>query len=108
MTLKSALTKIVPYASFPYADHALRQVGVENSESFLEFQICESLNDFKLQNWKIKMIFNCKSTKLQMFFKTAKLLIFSKCKINFENPNLPAEAIDAHVDLLIAAANALR
>lgn len=28
MTLKSVLTKIVPYASFPYADHALRQVGV--------------------------------------------------------------------------------
>lgn len=53
MTLKSALTKIVPYASFPYADHALRQVGVEN-------------------------------------------------------PNLPAEATDAHVDLLIAAAKALR
>ena len=24
------LTKIVPYASFSYADHALRQVGVEN------------------------------------------------------------------------------
>ena len=24
------LTKIVPYASFPYADHALRQVGVED------------------------------------------------------------------------------
>ena len=30
MTLKSALTKIVPYASFPYADHALREIGVEN------------------------------------------------------------------------------
>ena len=29
-TLKSALTKIVPYASFPYADHALRELGVEN------------------------------------------------------------------------------
>jgi len=24
------MTKIVPYASFPYADHALRLVGVEN------------------------------------------------------------------------------
>lgn len=24
------LTKIVPYASFPYADHALREVGVED------------------------------------------------------------------------------
>lgn len=52
-TLKSVLTKIVPYASFPYADHALRQVGVEN-------------------------------------------------------PNTNAEASDEHVDLLIAAANALR
>ena len=24
------MTKMVPYSSFPYADHALRQVGVEN------------------------------------------------------------------------------
>ena len=24
------LTKIVPYSSFPYADHALRQIGVED------------------------------------------------------------------------------
>ena len=47
------MTKIVPYASFPYADHALRQVGVEN-------------------------------------------------------PNMNAEATDAHIDLLIAAANCLR
>ena len=28
--MKSVLTKIVPYASFPYADHALREVGVED------------------------------------------------------------------------------
>ena len=47
------MTKIVPYASFPYADHALRQVGVEN-------------------------------------------------------PNAVAEATDAHIDQLIAAAHSLR
>lgn len=28
--MKSVLTKMVPYASFPYADHALRRVGVED------------------------------------------------------------------------------
>ena len=27
LTLKSVLTKMVPYASFPYAEHALRLVG---------------------------------------------------------------------------------
>ena len=47
------MTKIVPYASFPYADHALRSVGVEN-------------------------------------------------------PNSNAEPTDAHIDLLIAAAQNLR
>ena len=30
MTLKLALNKIVPYASVAYADHALRETGVED------------------------------------------------------------------------------
>jgi hypothetical protein len=34
--LKSVLTKIVPYASFPYADHALRQVGVDEPNTKAE------------------------------------------------------------------------
>lgn len=53
ITLKSVLTKIVPYASFPYADHALRKTGVTD-------------------------------------------------------PNAKAEPTDQHVDMLIAAAQALR
>ena len=36
MTLKSVLTKIVPYASFPYADHALRLVGVQDTNARAE------------------------------------------------------------------------
>ena len=36
MTLKSVLTKIVPYSSFPYADHALRQIGVEDPNTKAE------------------------------------------------------------------------
>ena len=35
-TLKSVLTKIVPYASFPYADHALRLVGIEDTNAKAE------------------------------------------------------------------------
>lgn len=35
-TLKSVLTKIVPYASFPYADHALRELGVEDPNAKAE------------------------------------------------------------------------
>ena len=53
ITLKSVLTKMVPYASFPYADHALRMLGVED-------------------------------------------------------PNKQAEPSDAHVNLLVKAANSLR
>ena len=53
VSLKSVLTKIVPYASFPYADHALRLLGIED-------------------------------------------------------PNAKAEPTDAHIDLLIEAANKLR
>ena len=34
--MKSVLTKIVPYASFPYADHALRQVGVDEPNTKAE------------------------------------------------------------------------
>ena len=30
------LTKIVPYSSFPYADHALRQIGVEDPNTKAE------------------------------------------------------------------------
>ena len=37
------MTKMVPYASFPYADHALRQVGVENPNA--EAQIDEGQID---------------------------------------------------------------
>ena len=37
------MTKMVPYASFPYADHALRQVGVENPNA--EAQIDETQID---------------------------------------------------------------
>ena len=29
MTLKTVLTKMVPYASFPYADHALRLLNAD-------------------------------------------------------------------------------
>ena len=36
MTLKSILTKIVPYASFPYADHALRETGVDDPNTKAE------------------------------------------------------------------------
>ena len=36
MTLKSVLTKIVPYSSFPYADHALRKIGVEDPNTKAE------------------------------------------------------------------------
>ena len=34
--MKSVLTKIVPYASFPYADHALRLVGIEDTNAKAE------------------------------------------------------------------------
>ena len=34
--MKSVLTKIVPYASFPYADHALRQVGAQDPNAKAE------------------------------------------------------------------------
>ena len=36
ISLKNVLTKIVPYASFPYADHALRQVGVQDPNKAAE------------------------------------------------------------------------
>ena len=36
VTLKSVLTKCVPYASFPYADHALRETGVDDPNTKAE------------------------------------------------------------------------